>query len=368
MNYLFTAAGNGSRFLDGGIKPPKPLIRARGRELLLWSLNSFRYKPADSIFIVTQKRHYVPQRLDRRIRDEYPFVQVKWLELDTVLNGQLITALTAIKHFSISGPLVIHNCDSSFDGSSIDSSFFSKNPSVFGLVPCFESEGDHWSFFGASINDPTLVTKVAEKERISKNCSIGAYAFRSADELAVLAHEYLGVNESPFGEYYIAPLYQYALTRNLVTRISSAPSPRLFGTPSEVMRTFTMTHYDLLSENAWDANQRKTLVVDIDDTICHLGPDKNYSAASQNIPVCQALRAAHSKGVYIILFTSRNMRTFRGCSGLINKYTAPVILEWLSANQIPFDEIYFGKPWGANVSYLDDKSISLQSFLVEATE
>ena len=34
MNYLITAAGKGSRFLKDGIKPPKPLIKVFGNELL----------------------------------------------------------------------------------------------------------------------------------------------------------------------------------------------------------------------------------------------------------------------------------------------------------------------------------------------
>ena len=54
----------------------------------------------------------------------------------------------------------------------------------------------------------------------------------------------------------------------------------------------------------------------------------------------------HEKGTYIVLFTARNMRTFKGAIGLINKYTAPVVLEWLNKYNIPYDEIIFGKPWG----------------------
>ena len=44
MNYLITAAGLGSRFLKESIKPPKPLIKVKGMELLLWSLKSFDFK------------------------------------------------------------------------------------------------------------------------------------------------------------------------------------------------------------------------------------------------------------------------------------------------------------------------------------
>ena len=57
MNYLFTVAGRGSRFKQKGIKPPKPLIKVFGNELLIWSMNSFNYNSDDRIFIVTYKFH-----------------------------------------------------------------------------------------------------------------------------------------------------------------------------------------------------------------------------------------------------------------------------------------------------------------------
>ncbi len=53
MNYLITAAGLGTRFLKKGIKPPKPLIKVNGIELLLWSLNSFEFVNDDKLYIVT---------------------------------------------------------------------------------------------------------------------------------------------------------------------------------------------------------------------------------------------------------------------------------------------------------------------------
>ena len=71
MNYLFTAAGEGTRFKNNGIKFSKPLIKVFGKELLIWSLESFSYKEEDLIFIITQKKAMImsikvnasPQRL-----------------------------------------------------------------------------------------------------------------------------------------------------------------------------------------------------------------------------------------------------------------------------------------------------------------
>ena len=61
MNYLITCAGNGTRFLRQSIKPPKPLIKVFGKELLLWSLESFSFNRGDKLYITYQKETILGQ-------------------------------------------------------------------------------------------------------------------------------------------------------------------------------------------------------------------------------------------------------------------------------------------------------------------
>ncbi len=57
------------------------------------------------------------------------------------------------------------------------------------------------------------------------------------------------------------------------------------------------------------------------------------------------------------------MRTHQGNIGKINANTLPVIIEWLTKNNIPFDEIHIGKPWCGNGGfYVDDKAIRPNEF------
>tara|TARA_Y100001978_G_C23473785_1_gene328223 strand:- start:464 stop:646 length:183 start_codon:yes stop_codon:yes gene_type:complete len=58
------------------------------------------------------------------------------------------------------------------------------------------------------------------------------------------------------------------------------------------------------------------------------------------------------------------MRTFSGNIGLINKYTSCTLNQWLKDNNVPFDELYFGKPWGeGSLNYIDDKLIKINEFI-----
>jgi capsule biosynthesis phosphatase len=367
MNYLITAAGHGSRFISEGIKPPKPLIRALGKEMLLWSLSSFAIGPGDSLYIVTLKSHRVPQCVDKILRFVYPDTSINWLELHEVLPGQLCTTVQALHHFNLTGPFIVHNCDTYHDATKLSLESMLSDQSCFGVIPCFKGAGDHWSFVRTSVEDPDLAVEVSEKRRISENCSVGTYAFAEAKYVLDMADIYFAAHSSSSTEFYIAPFYQFAIEHGNTVRICSAQTTRLFGTPSELRSTFELNIFQLLAENAWDAHQRGTLVVDIDGTLCHGPTEGDYSKVNAIEDVCAALRKAHQSGFYIVLFTARNMRTFKGSLGLINRFTAPVLLNWLEENDIPFDEIYYGKPWGPLVSYVDDKSVSIESFVVHHT-
>ncbi len=111
--------------------------------------------------------------------------------------------------------------------------------------------------------------------------------------------------------------------------------------------------------------QSKVIVMDIDGTLCPLKSEREeYSSLHPCSEVVNKLREYRELGFYIVLQTARNMRTYNGCLGLINKHIAKILLEWLERYNIPFDEIYYGKPWqGKGGFYVDDKTIRPDEFL-----
>jgi capsule biosynthesis phosphatase len=111
--------------------------------------------------------------------------------------------------------------------------------------------------------------------------------------------------------------------------------------------------------------KRKAIVFDIDGTLCPLkNANEEYMDLKPYQNVVNKLKEFKKLGFEIILHTSRNMRTHNGSVGLINKYTAKVLLEWLDKNNIPYDEIYYGKPWaGQEGFYVDDRTIRPDEFV-----
>ena len=101
----------------------------------------------------------------------------------------------------------------------------------------------------------------------------------------------------------------------------------------------------------------KRLIFDLDDTLCTT-QNGDYANAQPITEVVEKLREYHRQGFTIVINTSRNMRTYQGNIGTINKNTLPIILDWLVRHEIPYDELYVGKPWcGFEGFYVDDKAI-----------
>lgn len=102
-----------------------------------------------------------------------------------------------------------------------------------------------------------------------------------------------------------------------------------------------------------------SVIFDIDGTICPIKKvDENYEDLIPYNNMIEKIKELKNEGFKIILFTSRNMRTFNNDIIKINKYTRPILESWLKKWNIPYDELIIGKPWpGKNGFYVDDKTI-----------
>lgn len=108
---------------------------------------------------------------------------------------------------------------------------------------------------------------------------------------------------------------------------------------------------------------KKKIVIDLDDTI-----SKTYKGDYDNsipiIPVVEKIREYKSIGYDIVIYSSRNMRTYNNNIGEINVHTLPKILNFLHKYDIPHDQIILGKPWaGFDGFYVDDKCIRPSEFV-----
>ena len=108
-----------------------------------------------------------------------------------------------------------------------------------------------------------------------------------------------------------------------------------------------------------------SFVFDIDGALCPINKkDEKYEDLIPFPDVVKKLQYYKENGARIILYTSRNMNSYQGNIGLINKHTAAVLSAWLEKWKIPYDEIVYGKVWpGHKGFYVDDRTVRPDEFL-----
>lgn len=112
----------------------------------------------------------------------------------------------------------------------------------------------------------------------------------------------------------------------------------------------------------------KKIIMDLDETICST-VNGDYANSTPKLDVIERMREFKALGFEIVISTSRNMRTYAGNVGKINANTLPIIITWLAKHQVPYDEIYTGKPWcGTEGFYVDDRALRPQEFVTMSVE
>lgn len=114
-----------------------------------------------------------------------------------------------------------------------------------------------------------------------------------------------------------------------------------------------------------NTDNKNIIIIDLDGTICQENiHGVDYFELEPKHDVVKKLRIYKDKGYLIHLFTARNMRKFKGDVDLIKQHTLPVIINWLTKWDIPYDLIQVGKPWCGEMGfYVDDKSIRPDEFV-----
>ena len=97
------------------------------------------------------------------------------------------------------------------------------------------------------------------------------------------------------------------------------------------------------------------ICIDLDGTICeNRKKDQSYANVVPKKDAVKTIKKLKKKGHKIIIFTSRHMKTCNNNLGEIIAKQGLNLFNWLNNYEIPYDEIWFGKPL-ADI-YIDDKA------------
>ncbi len=229
MNIIITMAGLGSRFTEAGYTVPKYMIEVKGKTLFEWSMLSLvdYNKHVNKYVFVVRKEHNASNFIKNKM-NEFNIFNVDVVEIDYLTKGQAATALLGVEKCDDAESILVFNIDTYIIENTLKYSALNGD----GHIPCFKADGTHWSFVR---EENGKVVEIVEKQRISDNCSIGAYYFKSAllyKEIYRLFYS----GDSGQKEEYIAPMYQYMINvgYNITFSLIDSDKVHVLGTPKEL--------------------------------------------------------------------------------------------------------------------------------------
>ena len=235
MQIIITMAGLGTRFRNAGYNCPKYMIEAKGKSLFEWSMDSLvDYNEHVSQYIFVVRKEDNAESFIRSKCDIYGIRKIKVIEIDHMTDGQATTCMLALPYCDPDESIMVYNIDTYVEPHEMKYADIAGD----GHIPCFHGEGDHWSF--ARLDENGNVVEVREKQRISDNCTLGAYYFSSAKLYEELYQTYYqDQTHIEKNEKYIAPLYNHMIQSGYKVTISlvDAKKVHVLGTPEE-LQTF----------------------------------------------------------------------------------------------------------------------------------
>jgi len=194
-------AGLGSRFKNAGYDLPKPLIDVAGKTMIQRIVENIDID-GNYIFIV-QKEHSKKYDLKNFLRK---FIDCEIIETDGLTEGAACSVLLADEYLYDDCPLLICDSDSLIKWNS--KKFIESCSNYDGCVVTFHSNEPHYSY--AKVNFG-LVEQIAEKQVISKNAIAGRYYWKHSSDFLHYAKWMITKNLRINNEFYVAPVYNYAI-------------------------------------------------------------------------------------------------------------------------------------------------------------
>lgn len=228
LNVLIPMAGAGSRFEKAGYTFPKPLIEVNKKPMIQVVVENLNID-ANFIFVV-QKEHRLKYNLDTLLNLIAPGCKI--VETEGITEGAACTALLASEYINNDLPLFFANSDQFVDWNSNEFMYKMNETEADGGIVVFEATHPKWSF--AEINENNIVIRVAEKDPISTNATVGFYYWKNGSDFVKYANQMIANNIRVNNEFYVCPVFNEAIKDNKKIISFKANSMWGLGTPEDL--------------------------------------------------------------------------------------------------------------------------------------
>lgn len=203
LNIVIPMAGAGTRFVKAGYAVIKPLISIHGTPMIKLVIDNLRPSCAHRFIFVCQRAHNAAYGLKARLGAWAPGSVL--VEIDGMTAGAACTVLAAKSFIDTDDPLMVANSDQFIESDVDDYLKCMDIQALDGLIMTMKSRDPKWSF--ALVDERGLVGRVAEKEVISDEATVGVYGFRAGKLFVSAAERMIRRDLRVNGEFYVAPTY-----------------------------------------------------------------------------------------------------------------------------------------------------------------
>lgn len=237
---LIPMAGKGQRFANSGYKVNKPLIQVSGKPMIIQAIKTF--PEADNWIFVCRKEHIENDKIDERIKEEYP--NSRFIPIDYTTEGQACTCMLAKPYINGNEPLFIGSCDIGMSWNKQDyyklineddtdivcfgftrQSVLMSNPKAFGWIKLRE--------------DKKTIEKVSVKVPISENpyndyAVVGFFYFKTAEIFSRIVEDLIKNNIRTNNEFYVDNCINQGIKLGYTAKIFIVNQFIGWGTPQDL--------------------------------------------------------------------------------------------------------------------------------------
>ena len=353
MIIIIPLGGRGERFKKLGYKQPKALIRVFGKPILFWLLDSIKDNIENTHIIIPYNNEYVNFRLESLLKKTYPMINFHLLCLSKDTEGAAETINIALKDITLPDQPILCLDSDNFYTFDIVKKWNQQN-----CVFTFSDYGDKpiYSYIELSGNH---ITNIVEKEKISEKACTGAYGFFSYKELLFFTGQIIEKNIREKNEFYTSVVIKEMINNDSLFENINIDKKEFIclGTPLQVKQFYN--NYPKISCLTDQESKIKKMRIcfDLDNTLVTFPlKEGDYTTVDPIQKNIDYLKYLHSFGHTIIIYTARRMKSSNGNIGKVNSSIGKITFDTLDKFEIPFDEIYFGKPYAD--FYIDDLAVN----------
>ncbi|KJE92888.1 hypothetical protein CAOG_03776 [Capsaspora owczarzaki ATCC 30864] len=354
MNIIIPMGGIGSRFERDNYRFPKPLINIVGHPMLYWLLDNLSIDRSNDVIwmaVMTSVENIF--HFKKRVCKQYPKHRINVVTLDFETRGPAETVFVVLQHMKpddLKRRTICLDCDTIYF-SDVLADFRRLDPGVNASF-CFEDKIGQPVFSYIAMDDQQNILDIKEKMPISTWANTGAYGFASGELLKQFCVEQLDTSVDSTGEYYTSAIIRLMLSQKQPFKGVNVSDFYCVGSPDQLT---DFLHNIRIGKIKSPRTMR--FCFDLDNTLLTYplveGDYTSCQPMEKNIQLVRELKAA---GHYIIISTARRMKTHGGNVGAVIKDIGWITLNALETNQIPYDELHFGKPH-ADI-YVDDLAVN----------